>query len=219
MKQTTALPLLMAALASAVPDVIVKDLPNTCQTFPGAHQVGQNGCEANFEIYASSTGNAAVDGKHATHAPVAADLPAWGRIAIVSDQTVAWPQFKYTELAVSGIQGLATYAQDPATASTFSWEPIKLDADVDNQELLYRYTVAGYPLAPFALYDAETGEDQIPGVFLGVNGQVTWAYSVEKDSHGRDQWAVRLLANETAPLRGDEFEGFLRAGNMFENTE
>lgn len=218
MKQTTALPLFMAALASAVPDVVVKDLPNTCQTFPGAHQVGQNGCEANFQIYASSTGNAAVDGKHATHAPVPADLPAWGRVAIVSDQTVAWPQFKYTEFAVSGIQGLATYAQNPET-SNFEWTPIKLDGDVDNQELLYRYTVAGYPLAPYALYDAATGQDQIPGVFLGVNGQVTWAYSVEKDSHGRDQYAFRLLANETAPLGGDEFEGFLRAGQQFENID
>lgn len=218
MKQTIALPLLMAAVASAVPDVVVKDLPNTCQTFPGAHQAGQNGCEAQFQIYASSTGNAAVDGKHATFAPVPADLPAWGRVAIVSDQTIAWPQFKYTELAVSGIQGLATNAQDPDTGN-FEYAPLKLNADVDNQQLLFRYTVAGYPLSPFALYDAEAGEDRIPGVFLGLNGQVTWAFSVEKDQYGRDQYAFRLLANETAPLRGEEFEGFLRAGEQFENVE
>ena len=216
MKQTTALPLLMAALASAVPDVVVKDLPNQCQTFPGAHQVGQNGCEAAFQIYASSTGNTAVDGKHATHAKVPADLPAWGKVSIVSDQAIAWPQFKYTELAVSGIQGLATYAQNPET-STFEYTPMKLNADVDNLQLLFEYTVAGYPLTPYALYDAETGENRIPGVFLGLNGQVTWAYSVEKDSTGRDQYAFRLLANETAPLRGEEFEGFLRVGEQFED--
>lgn len=218
MKQTSALPLLMAAVASAVPDIVAKDLPNTCQTYPGAHQVGQNGCEAIFQLYASSTGNAAVDGKHATQAPVPADLPAWGRIAIVSDQTIAWPQFKYSEFATSGYEGLSTNAQDPATGD-FQYTPIKLDADIDNQELLYHYTVAGYPLKPYALYDAATGEDRIPGVFLGAYGQVTWAYSVEKDSYGRDQYAFRLLANETAPLRGDEFEGFLRAGEQFENVE
>lgn len=218
MKQTTALPLLMAAIASAVPDVVVKDLSNTCQTYPGAHQVGQNGCEAQFQIYASSTGNAAVDGKHATYAPVAADVPAWGRVATVSDQAIAWPQFKYTEFAVSGIEGLAANAQNPETGA-YEYTAIKLNADVDNQQLLFHYTVAGYPLSPFALYDAATGEDRIPGVFLGLNGQVTWAFSVEKDSRGRDQYAFRLLANETAPLRGDEFEGFLRAGEQFENAE
>ncbi|KAK2610050.1 hypothetical protein N8I77_003509 [Diaporthe amygdali] len=218
MKQTTAFPLLMAALASAVPDVVVKDLPNECQTFPGAHQVGQNGCEAVFQIYADSTGNSAVDGKHSTYAPVPADLPAWGRVAIVSDQTLAWPQLKYTELAVSGIQGLAAYVQDPESGE-FSYSPLKLNADVDNLQLLYHYTVAGYPLAPYALYDAETGEDRLPGVFLGLNSQVTWAFSLEKDSTGRDQYAFRLLANETAPLRGDEFEGFLRAGQQFENVD
>lgn len=217
MKQTTALPLLMAAVASAVPDVVVKDLPNTCQTFPSAHQVGQNGCEANFQIYASSTGNAAVDGKHATTASVEADVPAWGRVAIVSDQTVAWPQFKYTEFAVSGIQGLAVNTQNPDTGNV-EYTPMKLKADVDDQQLLYHYTVAGYPLTPFGLTDAATGEE-IPGVFLGHNGQVTWAFSTAKDRYNRDQYVFRLLANETAPLRGDEFEGFLRTGNQFENVE
>lgn len=219
MKQTTAFPLLMAAIASAaVPEVIVKDLPNTCQTFPGAHQVGQFGCEAQFHIYASSTGNPAVDGKHATHAPVPADFPAWGRVAIVSDQAYAWPQFKYTEFAVSGTQGLVTNARDPETGDA-EYKPLKLNGDVDNQELLFRYTVAGYPLTPYALYDAATGEERIPGVFLGANGQVTWAYSVEKNQDNRDQYAIRLLANETASLRGDEFEGFLRAGDQYEIFE
>lgn len=217
MKQTTALPLLMAAVASAVPDVVVKDLPNTCQTFPGAHQVGQNGCEANFQIYASSTGNAAIDGKHGTTQSVPADLPAWGKVAVVSNQAVAWPQFKYTELAVSGIQGLAVYAQNPETQG-FEYTPMKLNADVDNQQLLFHYTVAGYPLSPFALSDASTGEE-IPGVFLGLNGQVTWAFSTEQDRYGNDIYAPRLLANETAPLRGDEFEGFLRVGEQFEGVE
>lgn len=207
----------MAALASAVPDVVVKDLPNTCQTFPGAHQVGQNGCEAVFQLYADSTGNPAVDGKHATQS--ASPVPeAWGSIAIVSDQTIAWPQFRYSDFATSGIQGLATNAQNPDTGD-FGYTPIKLNADIDNQQLLYHYVLAGYPLTPYALYDAETGENQIPGVFLGVYGQVTWAFSVGTDSHGRDEYNFRLLANETAPLRGEEFEGFLRAGEQFEGVE
>ncbi|KAI3396475.1 hypothetical protein diail_12095 [Diaporthe ilicicola] len=193
MKQNAALPLLMAVLASAAPYVIVKELPNECQTFPSAHQVGQSGCEAQFQLYADSTGHTAVDGKHSTYAPL-----------------------KYTELAVSGIQGLAAYARDPASGD-FGWTPMKLDADVDNQQLLYHYAVAGYPLAPFAHYDAATG-DQIPGVLLGASSQTTWAFSLEKDATGRDQYAFRLLANETAPLRGDEFEGFLRAGVQFKYT-
>jgi hypothetical protein len=217
MKQTTALPLIMAALASAVPDVVVKDLPNTCQTFPGSHQIGQNGCEAQFQIYADSTGNPAVDGKHATHA--ASPVPeAWGSVAIVSDQTIAWPQFRYSEFATSGMQGLSTNAQNPDTGD-FEYTPIKLNGDIDNQQLLYRYVVAGYPLTPYALYDAETGENRIPGVFLGANGQVTWAFSVGKDQYGRDEYVPRLLANATAPLRGEEFEGFLRAGEQFEGVE
>ncbi|KAG8162828.1 hypothetical protein KVR01_007306 [Diaporthe batatas] len=213
MKQTAALPLVMAALASAVPDVVVKDLPNTCQTFPGAHQVGQNGCEAIFQIYADSTGNAAVDGKHATQA----DSPvpeAWGSIAIVSDQTIAWPRFKVSS---SGYPGIETDAQNPETGD-FEWTPIKLNGDVDNQQLLYEYVVAGYPLTPYALSDAATGEE-IPGVFLGANGQVTWAFSVGKDQYNRDQYNFRLLANETAPLRGEEFEGFLRTGEQFEGVQ
>lgn len=222
MKQTTAFPLLMAALASAAaPDVVVKELPNECQTFPGAHQVGYNGCEAQFQIYADSTGNAAVDGKHATlEASVPADFPetAWGRVAIVSDQMIAWPRFAFGELAASGFEGLATYTPDPETGAA-DWTAIKLRDDVDNLQLLYHYVVAGYPLAPYAHYDAETGENRIPGVFLGLNFQTTWAFSVVKDTYNRDLYAFRLLANETAPLRGDEFEGFLRVGDQGENTD
>ncbi|KAL1854058.1 hypothetical protein Daus18300_011556 [Diaporthe australafricana] len=223
MKQTTAFPLLMAALASAAaPAVLVKELPNKCQTYPGAHQIGQNGCEAQFQIYADSTGNAAVDGKHATlGASEPADFPeeAWGRVAIVSDQTLAWPRFAFGELAASGFSGLAVYTSDPVTGGAADWTHIMLRDDVEKLQLLYHYVVAGYPLAPYAHYDAETGENRIPGVFLGLNFQTTWAFSVVKGTNNGDLYAFRLLANETAPLRGDEFEGFLRVGNQGEGTD
>lgn len=203
--------LLLAALTSAVPDVTVEQLPYDCQTFPDTHQVGQNDCESIFQFYADSTGNSDVDGKHSTLAPVSADIPAWGRVAIVSDNAIAWPQFRFT----STTENLEVYAQDPSTAATFSWVPLKFEANDDNLELLYRYVVAGYRPAAYAIYDAET-EENIPGVFLGANGQVTWAFSVGTDRYGRDQYNIRLLANETAALRDGEFKGFLKASSMFE---
>ncbi|POS76225.1 hypothetical protein DHEL01_v205374 [Diaporthe helianthi] len=219
MKQTTALTLLMAALASAVPNVTVKELPDNCMTYPGATGIakndGQQGCEANFQIFADSTGNPDIDGNHAAHA--ASPVPkAGGSIGIASKETNGQgaPAFKYGELAISGFDGMATYTKDPETGE-FRYSTLKLNFDTDNQQLVYLYTVATNPLKPYELTDASNSQNSIPGVFLGRDGQVTWAFSEAKDVNGGNMYSTRLLANETSQLRPGEFDGFLRLGTEF----
>ncbi|PSR78155.1 hypothetical protein BD289DRAFT_444293 [Coniella lustricola] len=186
---STLIPLLLAALASALPDVTPVQLyAGTCAGYPNWPQDGDR--SGGFLLVPDQGDNSTVDG------------------LITSVEALNTTVVDVTTVVASARTILQCY--DTAVNSLYTGVPLYIaDTDgADNGELGY-FAAGKTP----EIYEHQIDGVTQSGVFLGYGGVTAWAYSFVPSLGGAgnfDWFAMRLLDAQDGALNEGEFYGFLK---------
>ncbi|KAK4442294.1 hypothetical protein QBC34DRAFT_363971 [Podospora aff. communis PSN243] len=179
----------------------VKLNTGVCRTLPGAVPNVDKGSSWVGEVNLHAVGT----GTHLDNLG-----PYWGSITETQRGLPAWET-----LALHNATGFARYnigCQDETGLGTFysGGQTIRINTDKDSTIVLNNY---GLIPEPYSYYI--DGAKQ-PGVYIGVAGEVNWAWSEASGTNGVTYWKPRLLvATESNPsgaqLRQGEVKGFIVA--------
>jgi hypothetical protein len=90
--------------------------------------------------------------------------------------------------------------------NTFDWQPlVARTSQPEDAALSFGYDGTNSPILPYAHYIDGVQQD---GVYFGVDGVTTWAFSFWEPSQ---YYTIRLLGPNSGSLKDGEFDGFLKA--------
>ncbi|KAI1341720.1 hypothetical protein F5Y15DRAFT_413649 [Xylariaceae sp. FL0016] len=197
--------------ATAVPNVTVRPLPETCASYPGYDSA--TGIAGPFNVSAYATGQP-IDGlQFVPKFAVAAGGGAWGFMTIPLDDAVHDPA---TPMRCGGHASLQAQLDMGAAAGGALWQDL-VAAGTPGESVL------GFNLAPLPdpnyiiePYAHAIDGIQQPGVFIGALNVTTWGFNYENSTETGEYYFLRLLGPNShnmatgEQLNPGEFTGFIK---------
>ncbi|KAF2713253.1 hypothetical protein K504DRAFT_487710 [Pleomassaria siparia CBS 279.74] len=203
----------LAALPTvfSLPDVVAKELPATCSSYPGYDATTQ--IAGPWILQFVNTENPAIDGFGSTaeySLSVSNSGPTlrWGSITIPTRNDIAKTPLECTNNTLAA--RVPTEVTAAGAPTNVQWTPLVLSPYPYDMELMYKIT-GGIPVKIFEHYINGTKQ---PGVFLGAGvNDTTWGFKYQAanvGSYRRDYYSIRVLGEGFGEMLANETRGFVR---------